>query len=50
MGLNQSLTDEFKSQYSISETINTTLARKELTFTFAGNIWTVYGPNSATSA
>lgn len=50
MGLNQSLTNEFKSQYSVSETINTTLARKELTFTFAGNIWTVYGPNSATSA
>ena len=49
MGLNQSLTDEFVAQYSISVTTDDVLKRKVATLTFSGNIWSIYGPTSASS-
>ena len=50
MGLNQTLTDEFKKQYSVNDKVDDVIKRKVVTFTFSGNIWTIYGPLTAATA
>lgn len=50
MGLNQALTDEFKKQYSVNDKVDDVIKRKVVTFTFSGNIWTIYGPLTAATA
>lgn len=42
--------DDFKTEYSVSSEIDSTLKICIVQFTFAGNVWYVYGPTSAEAA